>query len=85
MNFAPRRTGAVVCGHMLVGRPLAVLEVSVLQRGCGLCYAWRLRKRGTPIVVRLNNHAAPAVLMKPFPPTIEPMINSFHRAYPRSR
>ena len=75
----------MVCRHMLIGRLLAVLEVSVLQRGCGFCYARRQRIRGTPIVVRLNNHAPPAILMKPFPTAIERMINSFHRAYPKSR
>ena len=85
MDFAPGWTAAVVCRHMLIGGLLAVLEVSMLQRGCGFCYAWRQRIRGTPIVVRLHNHAAPAVVMEPFPTAIEPMINFFHQGYPTSR
>ena len=75
----------MVCRHMLIGGLLAVLEVLMLQRGCGLCYARRQRIRGTPIVVRLHNDAAPAVLMEPFPTAIEIDINSYHQAYPRSR
>ena len=84
MNFAPGRAGALVCGHILIGRLLAVLEVSMLQRGCGCSYAGRQRKRDTPVVVRLHDDATPAVLMEPFPTAIQPMINFLHRVYPRN-